>query len=361
MAERITVPEINKNNIPAFEDEPSDKIIDDIREHINKTSSPHTWWGHSHTKPEQGAFVVYIEEFDVPASPKVLRVAPCPCCNPYHPQYKHKGKIAWFPNEAVIRLIGPDCFAALNAAGHEEALIALRKRRKEREELEIIRLHSPHLATMVEIIDAASQIADGLDSLRRRLRSVLEGELELNLWREVKDGSLQLSENTRVPFTRADGTTGERVEEIRTEYARVVGVEMLSPYTYVPSEKLMAFRASYLRFAARLREVVDLRDLEPDERQKMSSALTKGRNELAQILDTLRGRQRFLTSGAIDILGAWGEHPNAPRKFNLRRVRNEITASSPGNSRAKPSALRAIVTDEAVMPVPNLPELRSTG
>lgn len=355
------MPERNKNNIPAFVDEPSDKIVEEIRKHIKETSSPHTWWGHSHTKPENGSFVVYIEEFDVPASPKVLRVAPCPCCNPNYPQYKSRGKIAWFPNESVIRLIGPDCFAALNAAGHEEALIALRKRRKEREELETIRLHAPHLGTMVEVIDDAAQIAEGLDSLRRGLRKVLEGELKLNLWREVKDGSLQLSKSTQVPFTRVDGTTGERVEEIRTEYARVVGVEMLSPNSYLPSEKLMAFRAGYLRFAARLREVTDVRDLEPDERQKISSALTKGRNELAQILDTLRGLQRFLTSGAIDILGEWGKLPNAPRTFNLKRAGNEVTASTPGYSRAKASALRAIITDEAVMPVPSLPVLRSTG
>lgn len=36
--------------------------------------------------------------------------------------FARNGKIAWFPDEHVIRMIGPKCFQTLNPEGHCEAV-----------------------------------------------------------------------------------------------------------------------------------------------------------------------------------------------------------------------------------------------
>jgi hypothetical protein len=70
-----------------------------------------------HTRPPQGVDVVYCGEFDLPkshAGPKNRhRWAACPCCHPETAWYWKGGKIAWFPEEHVIRMIGGDCFSKI--------------------------------------------------------------------------------------------------------------------------------------------------------------------------------------------------------------------------------------------------------
>jgi hypothetical protein len=53
----------------------------------------------------------------------------CPICRPNSRNFgRRDGYIAWFPDEWLIRLIGPDCFAEIDKQGHADAVEELEKR-----------------------------------------------------------------------------------------------------------------------------------------------------------------------------------------------------------------------------------------
>lgn len=357
MSERIEIPEANLRNIATFSEEPNDALIQEIKNHVRQTSSPHTWRGHSHTKPEKGAFVVYIEEFDVPAPDTIERVAPCPCCNPNHPQYKNKGKIAWFPHEGVIRIIGPQCFKAINASGHDEALIDLRRRKKRREEIATILRHSAGLDGLIAALDEALPIAEDLDTFMREINRVIDGELQLQLWREVKGGDLMVAETRQVPFQKTDGTIGTRKEDFRVAFARIRGNAMIDRCGQPAIGKLGPLRAGLAQVAKRIGEVAALDDLSDAERESMAGQLVKGRQVAEEVLSAMLARQVFLTSDAIETLHSWGQHPNAPMKFSIERRGHGVNLSSPRRGMMSLRPIRVEIGESAIKPIPVLPAL----
>jgi hypothetical protein len=82
----------------------------------------HTWSGHTHTRPEDGARVKYIARFELPEKyQRKKQFLVCPICRPNSRNFgRRDGYIAWFPDEWLIRLIGPDCFAEIDKQGHAD-------------------------------------------------------------------------------------------------------------------------------------------------------------------------------------------------------------------------------------------------
>lgn len=357
MSTQIEIPEANLQNIQIFSDEPHDDLVEEIKQHVRRTSSPHTWRGHSHTKPEKDAFVVYVEEFDVPAPDSVLRVAPCPCCNPFHPQYKNKGKIAWFPHESVIRLIGPQCFAAINAVGHDQALVDLRKRQKRRQVLATISHLAPSLEALITALDDALPIAEDLDSFMREINRVIDNELQLQLWREVKEGNLTTTETRRVAFQKADGTSGTRGEEFRIPFAKIAGHSMIDHSGQTAATKLAPLRSGLASIRQRLEQVETLDALDDKESEKIAQALAKGRTAATEILSGIEERQRFLTSGAIGILGRWGQHNNSPIRLSIEQRRSEVVISALSRSWAGRATYSIPIGNNALNKIPEIPAI----
>jgi hypothetical protein len=127
----IDIPNACRRVKPVFELRPNAELISEIQSFIATTGLPHMWRGHTHTKPPAEAKIVYVGEFDLPLSHQSKgKWAPCPCCSPEHTKYCKRGKIAWFPKECTIRMLGPDCFAAIDERGHEEALREFSRRAK---------------------------------------------------------------------------------------------------------------------------------------------------------------------------------------------------------------------------------------
>lgn len=95
---------------PAFDVRPTPAYIESWREHISETGSPETFEYVSTTQPPKTASVILLsEEMRVPTS---LRLGgdrvPCPLCSPMAPKFG-TGRMAWFPDERVVRFIGHSC------------------------------------------------------------------------------------------------------------------------------------------------------------------------------------------------------------------------------------------------------------
>jgi hypothetical protein len=354
LADYIYVPQANLRNIAIFDEEPGAALLQEIRQHIKQTHCPHTWRGHSHTKPPAGAFPVYCDEFDVPAPDTVPRVAPCPCCNPNYPQYKNKGKVAWFPDERVIRLIGPQCFAAINEGAHQTALIDLRKKQKARSELAVIRLHSPRIEGLVAIIDEVVPIASALDTFMQELNGAFDNELAIPLWRIAKGGTLTINETREVPYRKPDGSVGTKRQIFAVHFADIIGQTMIDRSGLIAAEKkLKPLRSGLIAINDRLIEVGNPEQLDETERKDFSEKMPRAQAQVREVLDDARSRQQFLTSGAIDTLARWGQHPNAPYRFAIKRKGSGIALTS-ANQRSS-SPVNIDIASHATKKLPDLP------
>lgn len=356
LADYIEIPQINLHNIPIFSDEPNEALLQEIKQHVRETREPHTWRGHSHTKPAQGALVVYCDEFDVPAPDTVPRVAPCPCCNPHHPQYKNKGKIAWFPDESVIRLIGPQCFKAINEGAHQAALIELRKKQKARSELATIRRYGPTIDALIGMIDEVSPITAALDTFLNDLNRALDNELALPLWRVARGGALMVSEERNVPYRKPDGAIALRREVVSVPFASIAGYAMFDRSGPIAAQKkLRPLRSGLVDISRRLIEVGTPKGLTDAERVDFAEKLPLARVLLTEVLNDAREKQAFLTSNAIETLGQWGRQTTAPYRFTMERKKAAVVLSSA--SRRLSSPVTISIGSSATKALPTLPPI----
>jgi len=230
--DRIDIPENALLPKPWFGTYPGTDIIREIKAFVAETGKPYLWRGHTHTRPGVGAPVFYVGEFDLPAKCRYQHHwAPCPCCSLFHPKYREGGKIAWFPEEQVIRLIGPDCFKALNAEGHAEALAALRKEQQREKDILYLLDNLPRVPALLAATREALPLAKAVDDFRSDLMLRLERTLKIDLWREIRDGKLRVRTQRREAFRRADGSEGFRNVDDFRDYASIDGHDLLNPKT----------------------------------------------------------------------------------------------------------------------------------
>lgn len=341
MGDRIEIPESNLKNITKFFDEPDRDLIREIKSHVKETAAPHTWWGHSHTEPPEGAVIEYLDEFDVPAPKHTKAVAPCPCCSPYHPKYKNKGKIAWFPNEGTIRLIGPECFKKRDENAHVEANIRYLARKKRNQEIDSIASYSKNINSDLDLLEELLPIAEAIDEFRNEFREISENTLNIEFWRHTRDGTLYLQKQNKVQFQRRDGSTGSITEERREIFCSISGFEILSRSATILEEQTIHIITALKRVRDGLGQVPCIQDLSDANRQKFAETLSKAQTMKNALNSEVRKQQSFLLTNGLDKLIEWGKHQNCPISFNIERRGREITFGSAKETfKFKAAALR---------------------
>jgi hypothetical protein len=97
----------------------------------------------------------------------------------------------------AIRLIGPDCFSKLNKEGHDEALDELvRRKKRERDNSFLLGRREQHLSTLAAL-KATNQVGLALDQFGVALRKTLVEKQNIDIWRHVKSGTLEVVEKFR--------------------------------------------------------------------------------------------------------------------------------------------------------------------
>jgi len=186
--ERLLIPDqcrVIKDWFPTRES--ADAALPGIKAHILITWETHLWPGHTHTKPPRDARPVYVGEFELPERfTKNKHFAPCPCC---WPEFGKFGivKVAWFPEERVIRLIGPDCFRSLNPEAHEQALDIFEIEQRRRRNTEFLLSNLPQLGHVIAVIERGIMVGKAVESFHELLHNRLS-RLRLNLWPYVRRG-----------------------------------------------------------------------------------------------------------------------------------------------------------------------------
>lgn len=288
-------------------------VVPEIKKYIADGGEPFNWRGHTHTKPPLGSKPEYLEEFDLPEKRmKAKRWAPCPCCSPEFPKYGRNGKIAWFPSEGIIRLLGPDCFKSLDREGHEEAKRRLEAERRRRQVVESLLLKIPCVSRGVEIAEASIPIARALDDFRGDLHAKFSVD-RFFLWEHVfRDGALKIMERQGEFRQDADGAMRVREIEVERIYARLNGYQILNPQCK-SFTRLLENSAKKLReycFGPNWRAIVE--SMDDDVKRKVASEVGRSLATVKSAVSEMRDMQKFVDRVTINTLRAWGRQVGCP-------------------------------------------------
>ena len=305
--------------------ESAEAILPAIRAHVQTTGETHTCVCHTHTKPPADAMPVYIGEFSLPKRLlKAKRFCPCPCCWDEFGKFGH-GRIAWFPDERVIRLIGKDCFEALNPEGHAQARDLYELERERRRLTDFLLANLGRLPEVIAVIEHAVVVARAVEQLHDLLHDRFR-TVRLNLWRHVRRNGELIVSVREEEFRR--GEDGEMYSH---------EVDVLRPYAVLPAYEILDPAALHLanvleRCLDRLREyrygerseaaVAEMND----ERKKivaetLSRSVNTARDTIAKIIELRRFSERV----TINTLRNWGQQAGCPVPFNYSHNGTSIT------------------------------------
>lgn len=309
-----------KANYPT---KPDQALVRAIREFIKETGTPHLWPGHTHTRPPDGSVIVYCGVYDLPDNchGEVNRAkwAPCPACHSESAWYFKDGRIAWFPEEHVIRNIGGDCFIKINKEGHQSALREYRAEERRQRDREYL-LNNAHLVPVaIRVIERAQATAEDVDTVRMILSQRLTGRIGFNIWNDIRaDGVLKRHVKRTVTHVRADGTEEEREEFAFVTHARLDGFQMLDPTAHSFAKRLEKCLATLRKADFGDEPQTRIEALSDLERNKAARSIGKPISEARAIFAELEECRRFLSGESIATLNAWGRHPDSPARLYMR-------------------------------------------
>ncbi|MBY3369071.1 hypothetical protein [Rhizobium laguerreae] len=195
----MDVPEASRTPKPIFHERPSRELIIAIKHRIWETREPWTDPNHTHTKPPRDSRPIYLGEFDLPRG----YLTPCPCCSPNNFKFG-AGKIAWFPDEKVLRLVGPHCFRTLNAELHEAALAQWEKEKNETQARDYLLERRDLVGNWLAAADGMIAMARAADRFSPALKNLFESSpLDIPLYEATRNDFLNVWSDESGPTTKA--------------------------------------------------------------------------------------------------------------------------------------------------------------
>ncbi|ANL74255.1 hypothetical protein AMC83_PA00028 (plasmid) [Rhizobium phaseoli] len=325
-ANYVQVPETAKINKPIFDTCPGDEVTEEVKAFIEAGNDPWHWRGHSHTPPPKyGTPPNYVGRFYLQkAQVESKNWAPCPCCSPDHRKFgRDGGLIAYFPDERVIRLIGPDCFGSLNHEGHENAIADLKRREREKSELEYILRCVGKIDQWRSAIDEMMKIAKQADSFFPGIQNRIEVSLQVKLWRNIRDGMLRVTEKLKTVKVGADGQQEEVTERIDTVLFQLDGYKALNPERKALAPILDKLAADLRKIGHVSESSVEL--MPPVDRTALSKELKRILTSTQSVHDALAHELRFLSQVNVNRFRQWAADERSPVDFEFERKEGTIS------------------------------------
>lgn len=319
MPDEIHIPAEALEPKPWWPDLPNEELIKEIVKFIAKTGRPHLWAGQTYTRPPGNATIIYLAEFDLPKSHCENRElwAPCPCCTPFHPKYCKGGKIAYFPEERVIRIIGPDCFGHINEHGHVQAMRNFHADVQRKKDIAYLLDNLGIVPELIGVIEHAVPAAEALDELRVAVRQAFDQHFQVRMWDHVRDGVLRVRRFHAALDTRSAGDDIERETELVEVYGTIAGYSMLKPHAQRCGLRLKTCMQALRpidfgsEFRARVQEMSDA------DRHHTSDFLGRAIRTAVTVFEEIHDVRQFTTPVTIATLNGWSRSEGSPLRFQV--------------------------------------------
>lgn len=177
---------------------PGSHVIDSFKKHLSKTGRPTSWLYHAHSKPPSDSEFEELISFEIPEKLRlVVGKAACPICSPNKPKY-YDGRLAWFPDEGVIRSIGHECAKTLFGAEANNLAKSKRNARERKRNAEDFLLATlPQIGSLRTLADHLIPLARELDRVRSGIWNAGGKMACQNLAKSGAEGKLLLFEETK--------------------------------------------------------------------------------------------------------------------------------------------------------------------
>lgn len=313
MTDEIYIPASAFEVKPWWNERPSDERIQEIRSFILRTNQPHLWAGQTYNAPPDDAIIDYLTEFRLPNSKPL---APCPCCTPRHPKYRH-GMVAHFPNERVIRIMGHDCFKTINAEGHTEALRKYHRDLKRKRDIAYLLGNLDKVPDFVAAIERVAPIAHAIDKFRNDVCSTFAEVLRTDLWDYVRTGELRVTRTLPRPGEGGDVTIIET-------YGRIAGQDLLKKRSKKLGIKLdqAACGLRQIDFGVQFSERV--REMSDDDRVQTAKLLANGIKTAEDIFAAIDELRQFTSAATLATLNGWARAEGCPVKMHVELNRGKL-------------------------------------
>jgi hypothetical protein len=311
--ERLVIPAASRTVKDWFPTrESADAAIPAIRAHIKSTGETYTCFCHTHTKPDANAVPIYIGDFELPDRVREAKhFSPCPCCWDEFGKFGH-GKIAWFPDERVIRLIGPDCFAALNPEGHAKAQAAFEIEQEQKRNTDFLLSNLPRLAEVVSVIERAATVADAIETFHAEMQGKLSA-VKLNLWQQVRrDGELTVTAQEKEFRRGDDGEMYSHDVEVQKVFARLPGYQMLDPVLDPLSASLRTALGRIEPYNSGQEATAVIEAMSDEKRREVAEILSRSVKRAKEKIAHIETLRKFTERVAINTLRNWGEQEGCP-------------------------------------------------
>lgn len=155
-----------------FPTRPTDAVIDAFLQHVRDTGEPESFPSITTTKPPPDSRPVFLRRFSIDRKRRRDgEMAPCPICSPASPKYLHEGYLTWYPDEQVIRAIGPECGdTVFGGTQYAEAKAVFDLAERERLAVEFLQRNLPKALSMLVALQALEDAAIEAERLHEQLR-----------------------------------------------------------------------------------------------------------------------------------------------------------------------------------------------
>jgi hypothetical protein len=338
MADEINIPDSAREVKAWYPDRPKPDVVREIKDFIKETGTPHLWRGHTHTKPVKGAPIVYLGEFDLPEAYHKFRErwAPCPCCVPNNPKYFRAGKIGYFPEEYVIRMLGPDCFRALNPEGHDRAYDDMKAEEQRESDINFLLSRIGDVPKLIKAVEHAIPVAETVDALGVIFRKELDLILRTRMWDHVREGQLHTSAFRNVPYRRPDGSEGSRPEEYFESFGgQLSGISFLNPRAPAIAPKLKRTLAALkaVKIDGPFGDLIS--EWRDDVRRNAAKTVESSIASTGESFDALDDMRQFFSPMNLATFKRWNSHEGCPTRIYMSYEGSNILVGREENHRRR--------------------------
>jgi hypothetical protein len=341
----VDVPDSSRTPKPFFRERPSLEVILAIKHRVRETREPWTDPNHTHTKPPRDSRPVYLGEFDLPRG----YLTPCPCCSPNNYKFG-AGKIAWFPDEHVLRLIGPQCFRTLNPDLHDAAVAQWEKEKMETQARDYLLERRDLVEGWLLVADELLVMARAADRFFPALSSMFDSRASVPLYPAIREGFLHVWEEQPEFVTNENGETYTKMVTKLVIHNRVSGEDALKPNRKQLEVAISQARTALSQAGAFSAEYIKTASTE--DKTRIAKMMQTALKAIKQCHGLLEIDCRFLRVENLQNIRGWAIRPNARLQFELGFGDGRITVTKDDQSYSMivPEALRVRVPPSFVIP-----------